>query len=84
MAFTIRYMARKNLIQFWVSSHFSDSVCFQPLPRSHYVIIIIAISVLGWMHLYSSEATFTEKKEQNPIIPLPGFVGGDFKIENFE
>lgn len=53
MAFTIRYMAWKNLIQFWVSSHFSDFVCFSTSTSSSSrsfsslgYVMIIAISVV--------------------------------------
>lgn len=34
LAFTIRYMARKNLIQFWVSSHFFSLSCAPTPPPS--------------------------------------------------
>lgn len=46
MAFTIRYMARKNLIQFWVSTHFSRFHSPTPTHTSPDYVIIIAISVV--------------------------------------
>lgn len=73
MAFTIRYMAWKNLIQFWVSSHFSDSVCFststssssRSLSHPSATLWLLLLVLCGWMHLnsfYSCVATFTIKK----------------------
>lgn len=65
IAFTMRYMARKNLIQFWVSSHFFDSTA----PASHSpslsasLLLLLLLVFCGWMHLnsfYSCVATFAK------------------------